>query len=559
MDNFKDVYSINFSDDFYKLNINKKKEMFEEKLKDYLKKKILNKNNLYFCDNSSMDSLVETASVYYGDEVIADLIHAVLNFASNMQGYHIVWYCNEDLEELDNKTIYIEKKDNMWESLRTWKNLKFKHIFPEVFYTFKKDFFNHYENVLLDRFISYVSIPTNSNSDSKNIPSTSKQFVFALELYNELKNMGVDAVFDKQYGYVYAKLEGDKDIPSIGFISHMDTSEDAKDENINPLIFNNYTGDNITYDGKTILSVNDNPELENYIGKTLITTDGTTLLGADDKAGIAEIMGMVEYFSKTNEPHGDIFIAFTPDEEIGKGIEYLDRNIFNPKYAYTVDGEYLGELSYENFNAADVTIKITGYNVHPGYAKGKMLNSILIANKINNMLPKYETPNNTEGYYGFYHLHKITGTVDESEMFYLIRDFDEKAFQWRIDYINKIVNELNKRFNNCIEIDVKMRYKNMKEIISKVPEIIDIPTSAMEKMGINPYLKPIRGGTDGADLSFQGIPCPNLGAGGHNFHSTQEYVCLEDMERIQELLINIVKEYYLTYKKEDEIVKSKKK
>ena len=539
MDNFKDVYVMNFGGDFYKFPITKKKELFENKLVEYLQNKIWRKYKAGSLECYSLSNLLTTASEFYGDEAIADLVHAVLNFASNLQGYHIVWYCNEDLN------ILIEDKNGKWESLKTNDSLSHLEIFNIVYDKFKNEFMKNYDNKLLDRFMNYINIPTNSNSDYKDFPSSIGQIYFGKQLFFELQDMGVETFYDKQFGYVYAKIEGDKDIPSIGFISHMDTSEDAKCENINPLIFNDYRGYDITYNDKIVLSIKDNPELENYIGKTLITTDGTTLLGADDKAGIAEIMGMIEYFSKTNESHGDIYIAFTPDEEIGKSVDHLDRNIFNPKYAYTVDGEYLGELSYENFNAADVNIKITGNNVHPGYAKNKMINSLMLANMINNMLPNCETPNYTEGYEGYYHLHKITGTVSETEMLYLIRDFDEKQFQNRINYIKNIVEKLNNRFNDCIETTINMRYKNMKDIISKFPEVIDVPISTMTKMGIEMY--------------FKGIPCPNIGAGGHNFHSTQEYVCLEDMERIQELLINIVKEYYLTYKKEEEITKIKKK
>jgi len=554
MDNFKDVYSINFGEDFYKLSIKKKKEMYENKLKEYLKNKIWLKDKLCeFGKKDTIYSFVKTASKYYGDEAIADLVHAVLNFASNMQGYHIVWYCNENLN------ILVENKDDKWESLKTNGQLSYVSIFDVVYNHFQNYFMKNYDNKLLDRFMEYVSIPTNSDSNSCNVPSSIEQIYFGKKLYNELQKLGVNSIYDNLHGYVYAKIEGDKDIPSIGFISHMDTSEDAKCENINPLIIENYTGDDIIYDGRTVLGVKENPELKNYNGKTIITTDGTTLLGADDKAGIAEIMGMIEYFSKTDEPHGDIYIAFTPDEEIGKSVDYLDRNIFNPKYAYTVDGEYVGEISYENFNAADVTVTIIGNNVHPGYAKDKMVNSLLIANLLNSFLPENEIPAKTEEYEGFYHLHRMSGTVSEVQMEYLIRDFDKYKFSNRISRLKACVRILNERFGNCIETDVKYRYKNMLEVIRDNFEIITIARSAIEKVGIIPYEKPIRGGTDGTRLSFEGIPCPNLGAGGHNFHSTQEYVCLEDMERIQEILINIVKEYYLTYKKEEEITKRKKK
>lgn len=555
MDNFKDVYSINFGEDFYKLSIKKKKEMFEKKFKEYLTNKVWLKNKLGFYENLSIYRLVELASDYYGDEAVADLVHVVLNFAGNLQGYHIVWY-SSDTPELENS--FEISKDGKWSSFKTPLNESYVDIFNFVYNNFEKNFVN-YDNKLLNRFMEYVNISTNSDSKSQEIPSSINQIYFAKKLFFELQAMGLSPIFDKNYGYVYAKLDGDKDIPSIGFISHMDTSEDVKDDNINPLIINDYYGEDITYEGRTLLSVKDNPDLLNHVGETLITTDGTTLLGADDKAGIAEIMGMIEYYKNNDEPHGDIYIAFTPDEEIGKSIDYLDRNIFNPKYAYTVDGEYLGEISYENFNAADVTITIQGNNVHPGYAKDKMVNALLIANMINSLLPKNEIPENTSDFEGFYHLHRLNGTVSESRMFYLVRDFDKNNFQTRIDILKEIVDKLNKQYGNCIEINVEYRYNNMKEIIENNIEIVEIAKRAIEKAGVIPYVKPIRGGTDGTRLSFEGIPCPNLGAGGHNFHSNQEYVTLENMEMIKDILIGIVKEFYLTYKKEDEIVKSKKK
>ncbi len=398
---------------------------------------------------------------------------------------------------------------------------------------------------LLTRFLKYVSIPTTSNSASNTTPSTQEQRVLASYLLEELKNLGVDSIdYDEEHCYIYACLNKNIETDSkIGFIAHMDTSEQANGDNIKPNIIENYDGDDIILEQDRI-NVIDNPDLKNHVGKTIITTDGTTLLGGDDKAGIAEIMTMLEYFKNTNEPHGDIYVAFTPDEEIGKGTTYFDLNKFKADFAYTVDGEYLGEISYENFNAADITIEINGVYIHPGYAKNKMVNSLLLANAIIDALPN-ETPANTEGKEGFFHLMKLSGEAHHTTMKYIIRDHDKVKFENRKQLLIFIIDQLNKKYNNRISLSIRDRYYNMYEIIQKNMDVVDIPIKSIEKLGITPIIKPIRGGTDGANLTFKGLPCPNIGTGSHNFHSTTEYAVLEDMEKVSEILINIVKDYSL--------------
>lgn len=395
---------------------------------------------------------------------------------------------------------------------------------------------------ILDRFLNYVEIPTASNSNSNTSPSTIEQKVLANYLVKELKELGInDIIFDDNHCYVYAYIKGNDECNSIGFVSHLDTSEDAKGINIKPQIIKNYDGKDIKLNDDKILSVKKNPDLKNHIGKTLITTDGTTLLGADDKAGIAEIVTMIEYIKKNNINHGDIFICFTPDEEIGLGTKYIDTNIFKPDFAYTIDGSDLGEISYENFNAASVKINIKGINVHAGLAKDIMVNSLLIANELNYWIPN-AIPSNTEGYQGYYHLEKIEGNVSFTTMKYIIRDFSKDEFLKKKHLIEKIVSYLNEKYNNCIELKITDTYYNMYNTIYDKQYIIDIATKAMNNLDIKPIIRPIRGGTDGATLSYMGIPCPNIGAGGHNFHSIYEYVCLEDMIKTSDLLTEIVKE-----------------
>lgn len=395
---------------------------------------------------------------------------------------------------------------------------------------------------ILDRFLNYVSIPTTSNSNSNTSPSTIEQKVLANYLVKELKELGInDIIFDDNHCYVYAYIKGNDDCNSIGFVSHLDTSEDAKGNDIKPQIIKNYDGNDIKLNNDKILSVKNNPDLKKHIGKTLITTDGTTLLGADDKAGIAEIVTMIEYIKKNNIDHGDIFICFTPDEEIGLGTNYIDTDIFKPDFAYTIDGSDLGEISYENFNAASIEINIKGVNVHAGLAKGIMVNSLLIANELNYWIPN-TLPSNTEGYQGYYHLEKIEGNVSSTKMEYIIRDFSKDEFEKKKHLIEKIVSYLNKKYNNCIELKITDTYYNMYNMIYDKRYIIDIATKAMNNLNIKPLIIPTRGGTDGATLSYMGIPCPNIGAGGHNFHSIYEYVCLEDMINTSNLLTEIVKE-----------------
>ena len=399
---------------------------------------------------------------------------------------------------------------------------------------------------LLERFLKYVSIDTTSNSEISKMPSTPEQKVLASLLYEELKEMKIeDIYYDSSNCYVYGMLDGNVNAPSVGFVAHLDTSECAKGNNIKPNIIKNYDGKDIKLENGNVIKVDSNADLKEKIGKTIITTDGTTLLGADDKAGIAEIMTMLDYYSKSNDPHGDIYVCFTPDEEIGNGTEKLDYVCFNPDFAYTVDGEYLGEFSYENFNAAIVQIHIKGNPTHTGMAKNKMVNAARIGTIINDLIPK-NYPENTEGYEGFIHLEKIYGDVNGCDITYLIRDFDIKEYEKKKELFKDIVAELNKKYPGAITLNIKDQYKNMYETIKDNIKFIDITKEAIEELGIEVLQTPIRGGTDGTDISYNGIPCPNLGTGSHNFHSVYEYVCLEDMEQTKDILINIVKKFAKT-------------
>lgn len=407
---------------------------------------------------------------------------------------------------------------------------------------------------MLDNFLKYISIPTNSDSNNQLVPSNKNEFKLAKLLKEQLEDLGVDESYeDKEHCYVYAKLKGDDKIPSIGFIAHLDTSENAKDFPINVNIIKNYDGKDIILDNG-VLKTSIYPDLENHKGKTLITTDGNTLLGADDKAGIAEIMAMIEYFVQKKDAHGDIYIAFTSDEEIGNGVIHLDRKIFAPKYAYTVDGSCLGEISFENFNAATAEITIKGVSTHCGSAKDKMVNSLLLGNMLNHLLPN-EIPANTEGYEGFYHLEQMSGNISQTTMKYLIRDFDKTNFESRKQIMQEIVNKLNNKYGDFIDLKITDTYSNMREKLEEDMEVVDIAINAMVKQGITPLIIPIRGGTDGVDLTEAGLPCPNLGTGGHNFHSNHEYIALEDMEDVVKILISIVEEYYLLYSEEKETSK----
>ena len=394
---------------------------------------------------------------------------------------------------------------------------------------------------ILDRFIKYIKIPTNSKSDIDKIPSTECQRNLAENIVLELREMNLDEVyFDETNCYIYAILKGNERLPKIGFISHLDTSEEVSDENVNPKIIKNYDGKDVKLNDDIILKVDEFPDLKNHIGKTLITTDGTTLLGADDKSGIAEIMNMLEYFKNNKIDHGDIYVAFTPDEEVGRGTEKFDLGKFKVDFAYTVDGSSVGEISFENFNAATVKIDIKGISAHLGSAKNTMVNSMLIANEIINNVPN-ERPENTDGRDGFYHLDSITGNCTNTKLQFKIRDFDLNNFKLRKKKFEEIVGNLNSKYNNCIKLVIEDTYYNMKEKITNNMQVVDVAKEAMSKIDIEPQVVPIRGGTDGAELTYMGLNCPNLGTGGHNFHSIYEYICLEDMIKSSDILIEIVK------------------
>lgn len=401
---------------------------------------------------------------------------------------------------------------------------------------------------LLEKFLRYVKVETKSDENTGTTPSTKGQWDLAKILVDELKSMGVKDVTLSEYGYVYASIPSnmDKEVPTIGFISHMDTSPDMTGENVNPQIVKNYDGEDIVLNKelKVVLSPKQFPELSSYKGKTLITTDGTTLLGADDKAGVSEIMAAVEYIMTHPEfKHGNIKIGFTPDEEIGEGADHFDVEFFNADLAYTMDGGPEGELECENFNASGVKVKINGRNVHPGSAKNKMINSMLIANEYLNNLPE-ETPSNTEGYEGFYHLIDIKGEVEETVMSFIIRDFFNDSFEARNNKMEEIAEKLNEKYGQgTLEVTIKEQYKNMKEKIEPVWYVVENAKKAMEEVGVTPEIKPIRGGTDGARLSFMGLPTPNIFTGGENYHGKYEFACLETMEKAVEVILKIVEVY----------------
>ncbi len=393
----------------------------------------------------------------------------------------------------------------------------------------------------VDRFLKYITFDTQSSPDSDSFPSTKSQLEFAKILADECKEIGLKNVELDENGYVTALLEENSDYENkIGFIAHMDTSPDFSGKNISPRIVKNYDGKDILLGNEKILSPSEFPALKNYVGEDLIVTDGRTLLGADDKAGIAEIMTAMEYLIKHDEiKHGPIKIAFTPDEEIGHGCEKFDVEKFDCNFAFTIDGGQIGELQYENFNAASAKIIIHGKSVHPGDAKNVMRNSILIANKIINEFPQNETPEKTDGYAGFYHLHNFSGAVEKTVVEYIIRDFDEKKFDERKKFIEKLVANAGKNFNCQIDLQIKNQYLNMRKKIDK--KIISIARKAFEKSGINPIETPIRGGTDGANLSFKNLPCPNIFAGGHNFHGPYEFIPINSIKKAVEVIINIAR------------------
>ena len=398
---------------------------------------------------------------------------------------------------------------------------------------------------IIDRFVSYVTIDTQSDPNSTSTPSTKKQWDLAHLLVEELNQIGLQEVTIDSKGYIMATIPSttSKETPVIGFIAHYDTSPDFNGTNVKPQIISNYDGKDIVLNQKQaiILSPSYFEDLKQYKGQTLITTDGTTLLGADDKAGITEIISAAEYLiNNPNIEHGKIRIAFTPDEEIGRGAHFFDVTKFGADYAYTMDGSQIGELEYENFNAASALITVFGKSVHPGYAKNKMVNSMLIAQDFINSLPKLETPEHTEDREGFFHLHHISGTIEKTTLEYIIRDHDEKHFEARKLMINALVNELNIQYGReVISVVIEDQYYNMKEKIVPNMHIIEIAKKAMLAINIKPVIKPIRGGTDGSQLSFMGLPCPNIFAGGHNFHGKYEYVPVESMQKATELIVKI--------------------
>ncbi len=400
---------------------------------------------------------------------------------------------------------------------------------------------------VLERFLKYVKIDTQSDEATGTSPSTMKQHDLTKVLVQELEEMGASDIFyDKEHCYVYATIpasEGYEDSPVIGFIAHMDTAPSMSGKDVNPQIIANYDGQDILLNPtqNIVLKTADFPEIKKYIGQDLVVTDGTTLLGADDKAGIAEIMTMTEYLLNHPEiKHGRIRIGFTPDEEIGCGPDYFDVKLFGADYAYTVDGGALGELEFENFNAANAKVIIHGCNVHPGSAKGKMKNAILIAQEFQSMLPNDENPMYTEGYEGFYHLDSIEGTVECTKMDYIIRDHDRNKFEKKKTLFLQVAEFINSKYDeSTVEVDMKDSYFNMREMIEPHMFLIDYAKEAMEELGIEPIITPIRGGTDGARLSFMGLPCPNLCTGGENFHGKYEYISIQSTEKIVELLIKL--------------------
>lgn len=393
---------------------------------------------------------------------------------------------------------------------------------------------------ILTRFLKYTNICTTSDESSSSFPSTPFQLAFGEALAEECISIGLLDVKQDKNGYVSAFLPSnvDKNAPTVCFISHMDTSPDASGFNVHPVITKNYDGKDIVLKER-VLSPEEFPSLRKYIGETIISSDGTTLLGADDKAGIAEVLTAVEEIIKNDIPHCNIKVLFTPDEEIGKGVDFLNVDELGCDFGYTVDGGALGELEYENFNAASAEITIKGKSVHPGTAKGVMQNAALIASEFVSMLPENETPATTEGYEGFYHLSEISGSVSKVKICYIIRDFDSDNFENRKAFIADAVKKLNDKYGDIAEYEIRDQYRNMHEIIEKNMYIIDLAKKSMYDIGVEPLIQPIRGGTDGARLSFMGLPCPNIFTGGYNFHGPYEFIPLSSMEKAVELITKI--------------------
>ena len=398
---------------------------------------------------------------------------------------------------------------------------------------------------LKDRFLKYVSFDTQSDEMSETFPSTEKQKVLLKYLVEEMKSLGLTEVEMDEHSYAMGTIPatpGYEGRPAIGFIAHVDTNPDMSGANIKPQIIENYDGKDIRLNENLMMTVKDFPELSAFKGHTLITTDGTTLLGADDKAGVAEIMTAAEYLMAHPEiKHGKIRIGFTPDEEVGRGVDYFNVEKFGAKFAYTIDGGFEGELEYENFNAASAKVAIQGRNVHPGYAKDKMINALQVAAEVNSLLPAWERPEHTDGYEGFYHLVGLNGSVENAEISYIIRDHIRDKFEAKKQFMMKVVELLTQKYGEgVLTLTLKDQYYNMREMVEPHPEVIDKAFKAMEQAGVTPIVRPIRGGTDGARLSYMGLPCPNLFTGGMNFHGKFEYCSLDTMRRAQQTILNLI-------------------
>jgi tripeptide aminopeptidase len=404
---------------------------------------------------------------------------------------------------------------------------------------------------ITERFIRYAKIDTQSNEKSTTCPSTNKQFNLAKVLKDELEQMGINKTELDENGYLYATIPANVNykVPSVGFIAHLDTSPDMPADNVKPIVVKSYSGKDIilNLEKNIVLSPTEFPELINYVGQDLVVTDGNTLLGADDKAGVTAIMRMAEFISENPDfKHGPIRIAFTPDEEIGRGANLFNIKKFGADFAYTIDGGAIGELEYENFNAAHATISVVGKNVHPGEAKNKMVNAILILNRVIGVLPVEETPRYTEGYQGFYHVLQASGNVEAAEAELLIRDHDTDKFEEKKQHLKKVVDALNREYGNSnISLEIQDQYYNMKKMIEPHFHIVEMAKKAMEQVDIVPNIKPIRGGTDGARLSYMGLPTPNIFSGGHNYHSRYEYVPVQSMEKACDTILKIAELYAL--------------
>ena len=401
---------------------------------------------------------------------------------------------------------------------------------------------------LKERFLKYVAINTRSDENSETFPSTAVQWDLLNTLVEEMKLLGLEDVTIDKYGYAMGTIPatpGKEGAPVIGFLAHVDTAPDMSGENVHPRIIESYDGEDIVLNNTLTMRVADFPELKRFVGHTLIHTDGTTLLGADDKAGVAEIMTAAEYLMAHPEiEHGKIRIGFTPDEEIGRGVDFFDVKAFGADFAYTMDGGYEGELEYENFNAASAKIAIQGRNVHPGYAKNKMINAIEVACELNSLIPAVERPQFTEGYEGFYHCVGFNGTVENATISYIIRDHDAELFEKKKVWMHDIVGMLNNKYGNgVLTLTLKDQYYNMRKMVEPHPQVIDNALAAMREADVEPVVRPIRGGTDGARLSFMGLPCPNIFAGGMNFHGKFEYCSLNSMEKAVKVIVNIAKKW----------------